>query len=268
MKQMAQEGGRSAWLKHVMSVKKAHPSMSLGDAMKAAKKTYKKGGALSMPPMGGRRRKTAKVGGTAYGFTGGPYTGSQLSDGNGRFPAMADATWKGPSELLGGRRRHRGGNYAASTDGNPAQVPYTHPSTAPETAVGVNGTFTSSGSLPAPFSKGGRRRQTKKAGRRRRHVGGDNTVGSAMVYGASASEAHKAAAAAAAARNGEGPASGGRRRHSKKAGRRRHRGGAPVATPVTTTTGTTAVGGPVGMPATAMSPKTAVLQPTITTTIS
>jgi hypothetical protein len=35
------EGGRSAWLKAVMAAKK--PGMSLGDAMKAAKKTYKKG---------------------------------------------------------------------------------------------------------------------------------------------------------------------------------------------------------------------------------
>ena len=106
MKQIDMEGGRSAWIKHVMKYKK--PGMSLGDAMKAAKKTWKKtGGTLmdKMGPMGGRRRKTAKVGGTAYGFTGGPYTDSELTDGAGRFPAMSDATWKGPSELLGGRRR-------------------------------------------------------------------------------------------------------------------------------------------------------------------
>lgn len=209
------EGGRSAWIKHVMKYKK--PGMSLGDAMKAAKKTWKKtGGTLmdKMGPMGGRRRKTAKVGGTAYGFTGGPYTDSELTDGAGRFPAMSDATWKGPSELLGGRRRrlskkkagrrHRkGGAFAPSTDGKPAELPYAEPSTAPETAVGANGTFSQSGSAPAAFGVGGRRRkQTKKAGRRRRHVGGDNTVGSAMVYGASSSEAHKAATQAAAARNG------------------------------------------------------------------
>jgi len=104
------EGGRSFWLKAVMAAKK--PGMSLGDAMKAAKKTYKKGGAgpggLAMPPMGGRRRRStrkAKVGGTAYGFTGGPYTGSDLPDGMSRFPALSDATYHGPSTLKGGRRR-------------------------------------------------------------------------------------------------------------------------------------------------------------------
>jgi hypothetical protein len=32
----------SPWLQHVMAVKKANPSFSLGDAMKAAKETYKK----------------------------------------------------------------------------------------------------------------------------------------------------------------------------------------------------------------------------------
>ena len=94
------EGGRSAWIKHVMSFKK--PGMSLGDAMKAAKPSWhktrkmKKGGTLmdKMGPMGGRRRhsKKAKVGGTAYGFTGGPYTGSELPDGMGKFPALSDAT--------------------------------------------------------------------------------------------------------------------------------------------------------------------------------
>lgn len=35
-------GKRSPWLEHVMSVKAANPTFSLGDAMKAAKKTYKK----------------------------------------------------------------------------------------------------------------------------------------------------------------------------------------------------------------------------------
>jgi len=140
------EGGRSAWLKAVMAAKK--PGMSLGDAMKAAKKTYKKGGAsscgsgsgsggmLAMPPMGGRRRRSTRkakggagmpampsipgmpgmggrrrrstrkmMGGTAYGFSGGPYTGSDLPDGMTRFPSMPDATYQGPSELKGGRRR-------------------------------------------------------------------------------------------------------------------------------------------------------------------
>lgn len=180
------EGGRSAWLKAVMAAKK--PGMSLGDAMKAAKKTYKKssktGGTMmdKAGPMGGRRRrsKTAKVGGTAYGFTGGPYTGSELPDGMGRFPALADATWKGPSELLGGRRRrstkkvgrrsrrvggdrHMDGSQLApvSPDGKPADLPLAEPSVAPEVHQ------TAGPVAPAP--EGGRRRvrRSKKAGKRR-----------------------------------------------------------------------------------------------------
>jgi len=203
------EGGRSAWLKAVMAAKK--PGMSLGDAMKAAKKTYKKGGAgscgasqggmLAMPPMGGRRRGTRKgkgkmMGGTAYGFTGGPYTGSDLPDGMSRFPSMPDATWK-PS---GGRRsRRRGGAFAPSTDGKPAELPGAKSADAPETAVGPNGTFSQSGSAPTGFG-GRRRRHTKKAGRRRRRGGGAQDA--AAVYGAASSEASAAARQAAAARNG------------------------------------------------------------------
>jgi hypothetical protein len=233
---MSQEGGRSAWLKAVMKAKK--PGMSLGDAMKAAKKTYKKGGAepdmeavagaldlpavggrrrrtrrggadpemeavagaldlpavggrrrrsrrggaepdmeavagaLGLPPMGGRRRRSrkAKVGGTAYGFTGGPYTGSQLSDGMGAFPKLPDATYQGHSELKGGRRRsrrsHRGGADVPSTDGKPAELPGAKSADAPATAVSPAGTLPSGASAPSPFSKGGRRRRhTKKAGR-------------------------------------------------------------------------------------------------------
>ena len=202
------EGGRSAWIKHVMKYKK--PGMLLGDAMKAAKKTWKKGGAgpggLAMTPMGGRRRGTrkAKVGGTAYGFTGGPYTNSDLPDGMSRWPSMSDATYQSTgSELLrGGRRRRsrRGGAFAPSSDGKPAQLPYAEPSVAPGTVVGVNGTFAKSGDAPAAFG-GRRRRSTKKAGRRRRR-GGGHTEGSAMVYGAASSEAAAAARQAAAARNG------------------------------------------------------------------
>ena len=33
---------QSAWIKHLLAVKKAHKGMSLGEAMKEAKKTYKK----------------------------------------------------------------------------------------------------------------------------------------------------------------------------------------------------------------------------------
>ena len=202
------EGGRSAWLKAVMKAKK--PGMSLGDAMKAAKKTYKKGGAepdmeavagaldlpamggrrrrsrrggaepdmaavagaLGLPPMGGRRRRSrkAKVGGSAYGFGGGPYTGSDLADGMTAFPKLPDATYQGPSPLKGGRRRsrrsRRGGADVASTDGKPAELPGAQSSVAPDTAVSPAGTLPSGASAPSPFSKGGRRRRhTKKAGR-------------------------------------------------------------------------------------------------------
>jgi len=208
---MDADGGRrkkSSWIKHVMSFKK--PGMSLGDAMKAAKPSWhktgkmKKGGTLmgQMGPMGGRRRGTRKMmGGTAYGFTGGPYTGSDLPDGMSRWPSMSDATWQGPSLLKGGRRSRRGGAFAPSTDGKPAELPYAEPSVAPGTAVGVNGTFEKSGDVPAAFG-GRRRRHTKKAGRRRGHRGGNQTVGSAMVYGAASSEAAAAARQAAADRNG------------------------------------------------------------------
>lgn len=135
------EGGRSAWLKLVMSVKRKHPKMSLGDAMKSAAKL----------------RKT--------------------------------------------RKGRRGGAYAPSTDGHAAQLPYASASVAPETALGVNGTFSASGATPKSNPLGGRRRRSRRT-RRRTLYGGDNTKGSAMVYGASATEAHKAATAAAAARNG------------------------------------------------------------------
>jgi hypothetical protein len=167
-----------------MAAKK--PGMSLGDAMKAAKKTYKKGktgGTLmeKMGPMGGRRRRgtrKAKVGGTAYGFTGGPYTGSQLSDGAGRFPSLPDATWKGPSELLGGRRPRRlskkalkggDGSQLAPVGEKPADLPYAQPSVAPAShqSAGPVGPA-DEGAKSGPASVGGRRsRRSKKAGRRR-----------------------------------------------------------------------------------------------------
>jgi hypothetical protein len=176
------EGGRSAWLKAVMAAKK--PGMSLGDAMKAAKKTYKKTGGTLMAkagPMGGRRRKTAKkVGGTAYGFTGGPYTDSELTDGAGRFPSLPDATWQGPSELKGGRRRrsrrHRGGNGSqlapVSAGGKAADLPYAEPSVGPANSAAAGPVDPASeGENAGPASFGGRRhRSTKKMPRRRRHL--------------------------------------------------------------------------------------------------
>lgn len=76
-----QTGGRKKWMALVMAEKKAHPSWSLGQAMKSAKKKYRKsgkktrkarrggadeeapmmGGGLSPLPLnGGRRRKSKK----------------------------------------------------------------------------------------------------------------------------------------------------------------------------------------------------------------
>ena len=70
MKPEPAAGGAKKWLAHVKStyamLKKKNPKASLGDAMKAAKKTYKKskkGGsaaALAPLPLGGRRRKTRR----------------------------------------------------------------------------------------------------------------------------------------------------------------------------------------------------------------
>ena len=122
-------GKMSPWIKHVMSFKK--PGMTLGDAMKAAKpswKSTKKGGMLGMPPLGGRRTRKHK-GGQLYSFAGGPYTGSVLSDGAAPTQRLPDATWKGnPALMSGGRHRrgHRGGQQlaTASVSGHPAQTPY------------------------------------------------------------------------------------------------------------------------------------------------
>jgi len=135
-------GKRSAWLTHVMKVKKANPSYSLGDAMKAAKKTYKKGGSMyggaehddamtggadcgggmyggggtlaGTGIAGGRRRRSRKMkGGQLYTQVGGPYVGgpdNAVTDGaarNPNFPYMAYVPER--SELLGGRRRTRRG---------------------------------------------------------------------------------------------------------------------------------------------------------------
>lgn len=119
-------GKRSAWIKHVMKHKKA--GMSLGDAMKAAKKTWKGGAdaeaaaehSESTPaPLvggqlmgkgtvaGGRRRTRKHKGGQLYSFAGGPYTGSPLADGAARNPEFPAVQWEGasPAAASGGRRR-------------------------------------------------------------------------------------------------------------------------------------------------------------------
>ena len=150
------DGGRrgkmSPWIKHVMSFKK--PGMTLGDAMKAAKpswKSTKKGGQMlgKAGPMGGRRTRKHK-GGQLYTFAGGPYTGSVLSDGAAPTQRLPDATWKGNPALMSGgrRRRHRGGQQLApaSVGGSPAETPYSGlPTSAPKPGG------------PSPAPTGGRR---------------------------------------------------------------------------------------------------------------
>lgn len=60
-------GKRNTWMTHLKKTMKAHKGMSLGAAMKLAKKTYKKtakrGGGVATtasPLSGGRRRKTVR----------------------------------------------------------------------------------------------------------------------------------------------------------------------------------------------------------------
>ena len=117
-------GKRSAWIKHVMKHKK--PGMSLGDAMKAAKKTWKggadaepagehsnsvpaplSGGALGATVAGRRHRTRKHKGGQLYSFAGGPYTGSPLADGAVKTQSLPAANWEGanPAAASGGRRR-------------------------------------------------------------------------------------------------------------------------------------------------------------------
>jgi hypothetical protein len=114
-----------------MSVKHKNPHFSLGDAMKAAKKTYKKGGEVAeMEEMAGGqlmgkgtvaggqrvggRRKTRKAGrkmkgGQLYTQAGGPYTGSVLSDGAAPFKPydLSSMQFPGanPAAMTGGRKR-------------------------------------------------------------------------------------------------------------------------------------------------------------------
>lgn len=57
---MEQEGGKKNWMKHVMKTMK-QKKISLKQAMKEAKKTYK-GGALAPMPLNGGRRKTRRGG--------------------------------------------------------------------------------------------------------------------------------------------------------------------------------------------------------------
>jgi hypothetical protein len=132
------EGGRkkqpSAWIKHVMAYSKAH-GIKFGDALSKAgpsfkSKTAKHGGQLlgKGTPMGGRRgsrRRTAKGGGgnsgtggsafgSLYGFGGGPYVGSALSDGAVRNDGYPIPQYSGanPDAMTVGGRRGRGRRYS------------------------------------------------------------------------------------------------------------------------------------------------------------
>lgn len=94
----------SKWMAHLKATMRQNPGMSLAKAMKAAKKTYKRGGADKVGGYlvkvggaacmaAGKRRKTRKHrGGQLYGFG---ESGGTLSDGNGRMTpvgSVADQT--------------------------------------------------------------------------------------------------------------------------------------------------------------------------------
>lgn len=111
------------WFQFVKKFKTS--TNTLKDAMEEAsehkhewEKMKKKGGATEEIITGGQlmgkatgaARRTRK-GGQLYSFTGGPYVGSELSDGAGRFPPydLSSMQWQGanPAALSGGRRRTR-----------------------------------------------------------------------------------------------------------------------------------------------------------------
>jgi hypothetical protein len=86
--------------------------------------------------------------------------GCGCSGGGRRRKRHTGGCWSGGARTRRRSRSLRGGNYAPSTDGHPAQLPYAGASVAPATALGDNGTFSSSGGkiTASPF-KGGRRRR-------------------------------------------------------------------------------------------------------------
>ena len=133
----------SKWLTHVKDtlkqLKKKNPGALLGDAMKVAKKTYKKGGQMVEgekmeggvlmglgTPMGGKRTKKHKGGqcsaggsrrrrkhrgGQLYSQAGGPYADSILTDGAAPFIPydLTSMQWQGrnPNAMTGGTKRRR-----------------------------------------------------------------------------------------------------------------------------------------------------------------
>lgn len=147
---------------------KQHKGKALRDVLKIAKKTYKKTGGMmgQMPPMGG---------GSLYTFAGGPYVGSVLPDGAAPTQRLPNATWQGPSELLGGRRRrratrrHRGG--VEPEEDAQAQIPPMpdyHPQLQRQNAIVNDADFEANAPVADPNANGGRRRRRTTRRHRRR----------------------------------------------------------------------------------------------------
>jgi len=87
-------GGRKKWMALVMAEKRAHPSWSLGEAMKSAKKKYRKSGKKTRKARRGGADEGAPMMGGMYGMKGG------ADDG-----AMMGGATLAPLPLNGGRRR-------------------------------------------------------------------------------------------------------------------------------------------------------------------
>jgi hypothetical protein len=79
-------GKRSAWMAHLMKMKRAHKGKSLKQVMKMASKTFKKsrkGGASGLSPatVGGKRRKTMRGGSALSPATVGGKRGKTMKGG-------------------------------------------------------------------------------------------------------------------------------------------------------------------------------------------
>ncbi len=66
-----QTGGRKKWMALVMAEKRAHPSWSLGQAMKSAKKKYRKSGKKTRKARRGGADEEPPMMGGMYGMKGG-----------------------------------------------------------------------------------------------------------------------------------------------------------------------------------------------------
>jgi hypothetical protein len=79
-----QTGGRKKWMALVMAEKKAHPSWSLGQAMKSAKKKYRKSGKKTRKARRGGADEEAPMMGGMYGMKGGALSPLPLNGGRRR----------------------------------------------------------------------------------------------------------------------------------------------------------------------------------------